>query len=959
MTEQDLSRIEGKLKITLPKAYRQLMLSRASKLKEAGCFNDYLSPFYLDPKEIISANQQERPKDSGTGYAFPKWWQTFFLVGTNGGGDYYCLRLDNKPGVWMIGSDCGDKPARVAPTLKAYVEERLKEHEEHKREEAQRQAAMQEEAVEAPGGAGADPQRVHEWMAARSPHALFGYLDNLGRKPTPRKLRLFGIACSRRLPELLADPQCRRAVLLAEQWANGQASSEEVKRLRAQLKQRYLSMADRGGGSLMWCVGAAKNLLQDDDDYLKEAPIYAGDAELLSVWSSAFSASGDLSEHQVQADLLREVLGNPFNPVPFAPGWQTAAIVGLAQAIDDREAFERMPELAEELIEAGCRDERVLKHCRKTGTHVRGCWVLDALLGRPDFQAEEEFTWDFTWEHLTIDPLKLKRRLQEFGTETGDGKVDEQAALAFARWLEESGDKVWAKYIRLRCELDEKAPGADYADLLEQFLETAAAMRPGRAQFQEFYFGGYRFGNEEWWSDKADDLERGLPSLVNAVKPGKEGGPVGPLLKAMHALVGNTPVRGMDFEEHHAQEMATILNSPAAQQLRRISFANQPDAGEVGPVIEALVQSPLVRTLERLDIQDGIPSDADALALAGAAFDRLRRLDLHAFEPISCSAKAVTRLLTAPWFRRLERTLIGFSEACCETGMLHLVGMPRLHTLGLWIPPERQILALARAGEFPALKRLFIHHAKLTGKHREAFCQLKAPQLLELWLRSSAAMTADIRALAAAPFFDGLRVLTFDGTQIDEKGLEAVAASRCAPELRILRISGGGDLTGGFRSLASTPLTRPGAFPELTTLELKYPYAQNVSRDTAELLKRLATPKLRHLTLAHCDLDDECAEVLGSCPALSNLTRLVLDQVTLTTKAAKKLLHSPNLQRLVELRIEPCDGEDRARLGKAVDVLLDQTVLPRLSGGWLSTSGVAKKTIERLQTARPGLVIWQ
>jgi hypothetical protein len=905
MTEKDLAQIETKLKITLPKAYRELMLARASELKEAGCFTDDLSPFYLDPKAIISANQLERPKDSGTGYAFPKWWQTYILVGTNGGGDYYCLRLDNKPGVWTIGSDCGDKPTRVARTLNAYVDERLKEHEERQREEARRQAAMQEEAVEVEPGPGVDERRAREWMEARTPHPLFGHLDNLGRKPSPRKMRLFGIACCRRLPDLMADPECRRAVRLAERLVSGQASSEGVNRLRARLKQRYLSMTGGGGSSLMWYVGAAGNLLQDDDGYLKEAPIYAGDADLSRVWYCAAAASSwDSSEVQAQADLLREVLGNPFHLVPFDPGWQTAAVARLAQAIYDQEAFERMPLLAEELVKAGCRDERVLKHCRKTGAHVRGCWVLDALLGKQDPEAaEDEFSWDVSWEHPTIDPLKIKRRLQEFGTEAGDGRVDAQAALEFARWLEENGDKAWAKYIRVRCELDENAPGANYADLFEQFLEAGAAMRPVRAEFQDFYFSGYRFGNERWWDDEADDLERGLPSLVDSVNPGKEGGPVERLIKAMRALVGNTAVRGMDFKWHHAQEMTAILNSPGAQHLRRISFANRPAEGQVGPVIEALVKSPVVRALERLDIQDGIRSDADALALAGAGFDRLRRFDLHALVPVSCSAKAVTRLLTAPWFRRLEWTRIGFGEDCCETGMLHLAGMPRLHTLVLWIPPGRQMLALARAGEFPALKRLFIHHAELTGRHREAFCRLKAPQLLELWLRNSAAKTADIQALAAAPLFDNLRALTFDGTRIGEKGLEAVAASACAAQLRILRVSGGGNLTGGFRSLASTPLTKAGAFPELTTLELKYPYAAKVQKDTAELLKKLATPKLRHLTLDRCDFDDECADVIGSCPALGNLTRLVLDRETL--------------------------------------------------------SGGAKETIERLQVARPGLVILQ
>jgi hypothetical protein len=60
MTEKDLSQIETELKITLPKAYRELMLERAGELKEAGCFNDDLSTFYLDPQAIISDNRLEQ-----------------------------------------------------------------------------------------------------------------------------------------------------------------------------------------------------------------------------------------------------------------------------------------------------------------------------------------------------------------------------------------------------------------------------------------------------------------------------------------------------------------------------------------------------------------------------------------------------------------------------------------------------------------------------------------------------------------------------------------------------------------------------------------------------------------------------------------------------------------------------------------------------------------------------------
>ena len=41
-----------------------------------------------------------------------------------------------------------------------------------------------------------------------------------------------------------------------------------------------------------------------------------------------------------------------------------------------------MPELADALEEAGCTDVEILSHCREPGEHVRGCWVVDLLLGK-------------------------------------------------------------------------------------------------------------------------------------------------------------------------------------------------------------------------------------------------------------------------------------------------------------------------------------------------------------------------------------------------------------------------------------------------------------------------------------------------------------------------------------------------------------------------------------------------
>ena len=53
-----------------------------------------------------------------------------------------------------------------------------------------------------------------------------------------------------------------------------------------------------------------------------------------------------------------------------------------AQAIYDDRALERLPVLADALEEAGCTDAAILEHCRGPGPHVRGCWVIDLLLGK-------------------------------------------------------------------------------------------------------------------------------------------------------------------------------------------------------------------------------------------------------------------------------------------------------------------------------------------------------------------------------------------------------------------------------------------------------------------------------------------------------------------------------------------------------------------------------------------------
>jgi hypothetical protein len=90
--------------------------------------------------------------------------------------------------------------------------------------------------------------------------------------------------------------------------------------------------------------------------------------------------------------VLREILGNPYKPPRFDPSWRTSTVQQLAQGIFDERAFNRLPILADALLDTDCDEEAVLRHCRGTELHVmetrepvqhvRGCWVIELILGR-------------------------------------------------------------------------------------------------------------------------------------------------------------------------------------------------------------------------------------------------------------------------------------------------------------------------------------------------------------------------------------------------------------------------------------------------------------------------------------------------------------------------------------------------------------------------------------------------
>jgi hypothetical protein len=96
------------------------------------------------------------------------------------------------------------------------------------------------------------------------------------------------------------------------------------------------------------------------------------------------------AEHAAQANVVRDIFGNPFRPLAIDRGRLTPTIVSLARAAYDERMMPqglldpaRLAVLADALEEAGCDNEEVLSHLRLQGaSHYRGCWVLDLILAR-------------------------------------------------------------------------------------------------------------------------------------------------------------------------------------------------------------------------------------------------------------------------------------------------------------------------------------------------------------------------------------------------------------------------------------------------------------------------------------------------------------------------------------------------------------------------------------------------
>jgi hypothetical protein len=230
-----------------------------------------------------------------------------------------------------------------------------------------------------------------QWASIQYPADMQKMLSDTG-KLSERRARLFVVACCRHLWHLLDKPG-RDAVDLVERYVDGLASGED------------LTEATRWGIGVQQAFYGYHDLAAAVQDAIRGVPDRRAGWAAWSVLVAAYwSGPGGYDRASIQARYaareaerarqlvaVRCVFGSHLRSVAVDRSWlrwNGGAVVKLAQAAyQERELPSghldraRLGVLADALEEAGCTDADLLDHLRGPGPHVRGCYVLDALLG--------------------------------------------------------------------------------------------------------------------------------------------------------------------------------------------------------------------------------------------------------------------------------------------------------------------------------------------------------------------------------------------------------------------------------------------------------------------------------------------------------------------------------------------------------------------------------------------------
>jgi hypothetical protein len=249
-------------------------------------------------------------------------------------------------------------------------------------------------------GEGKDSMTEADWLTCEGPEPMLEFIRG---QASDRKLRLFALACCRRIWDWLGE-RSRHAIEVMERYLEGRASDEDLRLAMCGARDDWL---DEFGTHHPSTAAYCATDMTDSDAYPAATGATAEVAEAvrceaivrktvsLRGWPPAPDPSEDMvaacheageaarrSEQAAQCHLLRDIFHGPRRPVYLRGHWRNEAVLQLAKTIYEERAFDRMAELADALEGVGCDDAEILDHCRPPGEHVRGCWVVDALLLR-------------------------------------------------------------------------------------------------------------------------------------------------------------------------------------------------------------------------------------------------------------------------------------------------------------------------------------------------------------------------------------------------------------------------------------------------------------------------------------------------------------------------------------------------------------------------------------------------
>jgi hypothetical protein len=225
-------------------------------------------------------------------------------------------------------------------------------------------------------------------------------LESLQGANADRKLRLFACACCQRLLQTVRlHPWYAHGVEVAGHFADGKATPDELERVRhypppdwcLQNAPQFNPDEITAGGQPIrvtkLAINACWNAMEPENGV-----VLADCASTNAAWAATqpgtvmpddggISAARLVAEKVIQANILRDIFGNPFRPIVFSAEWRTSSsVAALARQMYESRDFGAMPILADALQDAGCDNDDILNHSRGPGPHVRGCWALDLVL---------------------------------------------------------------------------------------------------------------------------------------------------------------------------------------------------------------------------------------------------------------------------------------------------------------------------------------------------------------------------------------------------------------------------------------------------------------------------------------------------------------------------------------------------------------------------------------------------